>query len=292
MKLLPFIVMTLWTNGSADRADAGAMPDEPMVRYLGEDRQSTNGLLENKTNLNDQCRTIMMNSGLDVNNFAFAVADRVHSITLRELRFWFDSEAPEQNDIPSSTLEWSSDMVLENVIDYPSPFTSPFMIATDQLLSRAVDPYFEIPTKTQGNDLWSCAVGEPRSAPCPLPLLIYRFVHKAHMNDKWALMSTMFKDLVKNPPRDRNLCPCVKDQNNAVLDELKSITSSFYEGTDPNGKVGSGVFDPQLIQDLWTGDQLVFSNYNRKRCMDYHTGEKQKLETYAGALFIYCKLKE
>ena len=74
-------------------------------------------------------------------------------MTLQDLRFWFDSEAPLQNGIPSITLDWSSDnMVLENVVDYPSPFTAPMMVATDLLLSQAANPYFVVPQNVQGEN--------------------------------------------------------------------------------------------------------------------------------------------
>ena len=138
-----------------------------------------------------------------------------------------------------------------------------------------------------GNDLWSCALGEPRSAPCPLPLLIYRFIHKSHMSDVWAMMSPIFNDLVKNPPRDRNLCPCVKDhKNNGVMDWLDFISKRFYE--QRKQKIDPQVFDMEALQDFWTGEEVTgnYCNYNRKRM------KFLKPETYAAALFVYCKLKE
>merc|ERR1712029_956095 len=40
----------------------------------------------------------------------------------------------------------------------------------------------------------------------------------------WSIMQPVFEDLVKNPPSDPALCPCVKDaQKNGVIDELHDM---------------------------------------------------------------------
>merc|ERR1712212_477835 len=221
------------------------------------------------------CQKVMMNSGIDVINFPFAAAHRIHSITLHELRFWFDAEAPLKNGIPTinhSDLT-SDNLILENAIDHPSPFTSPFMKAFDTLLSQVTNPNYEVTGRKLGTD-------ENQG---PLPLLVYRFLHKAHMNDLWAMMKPTFEYLVKNPPNDRNLCPCVKDHiNNGVMFELKKIAYAVNKGT--GGKTESEVLDPKAIHDFWTEEQ-------RDLFLDFYD-EKLKVDTYGATMFVYCKLKE
>ena len=65
---------------------------------------------------------------------------RIHTITLSDIRSWFDSEAPLQIAIPTLNPDLSSNnLVLEYVRENPSPFTAPFMKAVDILLSNAAN---------------------------------------------------------------------------------------------------------------------------------------------------------
>ena len=119
-----------------------------------------------------------------------------------------------------------------------------------------------------------------------LPLLIVRFVHNAHMNDLWAMMKPTFDYLVKNPPSDKRLCPCVKDHNNnGVMDQIKIVAQKY----PINGEVEPQVLNPKSIQEFWTRDQAII--LNRKWFQAFYD-DKFKNDTYSAAMFLYCKLKE
>ena len=45
------------------------------------------------------------------------------------------------------------------------------------------------------------------------------------MQDMWSQMKPVYQELVKNPPTDKALCPCVKDvHNNGVFHNLQGMS--------------------------------------------------------------------
>ena len=48
--------------------------------------------------------------------------------------------------------------------------------------------------------------------------------HQYHMHEIYQKAAVIYKELVANPPTDKNLCPCVNDvESNNILKELKKI---------------------------------------------------------------------
>jgi len=123
-----------------------------------------------------------------------------------------------------------------------------------------------------------------------LPLVLNRIIHHAHMQDMWSIMQPVFKDLVKNPPSDPALCPCVKDaQKNGVIDELHDMIRDKGSALigDPDVEYEEGeveVFNSKSIQDYWM-------DVERKELVGAYDDEV-KVDTYGAALFLYCKLRE
>ena len=121
-----------------------------------------------------------------------------------------------------------------------------------------------------------------------LPLLLFRCIHKAHMIDMWIQVKAVYDKIVKNPPKDKNLCPCVNDhRNNGVLDASKVLIERKGSAIigDPDAKSWSEeIYSPASIQDYWIGQM-------RQTFLDWYD-PKLEVDTYGAAMFIYCKLKQ
>ena len=96
----------------------------------------------------EDCRVTMAEDSWVTDNFVTSVVHGVHSMTLEELRRFFDKEAPVENNIPNVNYNLSSAAapVLASVPSLPlsNPFSSPYMDALDLTLSHMTDNDFDI----------------------------------------------------------------------------------------------------------------------------------------------------
>ena len=61
-------------------------------------------------------------------------------------------------------------------------------------------------------------------------------IHEFHMQDLWTMMKPMYDELVRNPPKNKELCPCIKDiENNQILKYMKWMaTGNKHDGKEGN----------------------------------------------------------
>ena len=171
----------------------------------------------------EDCRVTMAEDSWVTDNFVTSVVHGVHSMTLEELRRFFDKEAPVENNIPNVNYNLSSAAapVLASVPSLPlsNPFSSPYMDALDLTLSHMTDNDFDI-----------------RNAP-PLE----RLVHALHMVETWELAAPFYQRFVRMKRKNENkrarlskLCPCVTDvHENGIWRDLEKLAVKMRdeEGT-------------------------------------------------------------
>jgi len=167
------------------------------------------------------CRVTMSEDSWVTDRFVRNVVHGIHSMTLEELRRFFDKEAPVENNIPNVNYNLSSAAppVLASVPSLPlsNPFSSAYMDALDLTLSHMTDNDFDI-----------------RNAP-PLE----RLVHALHMVETWELAAPFYQRFVsmkskKGRARLSKLCPCVTDvHENGIWRSLESLAVKMRdeEGT-------------------------------------------------------------
>jgi len=225
---------------------------------------------------NKECWSTMEKAGIDIVNFPYGTAHRIHSLTLQDLRYFFDPNADRDNGIPTINVNLESDdLVLPNAIDMPSTFMSPNMRGIDSILSHATNLHYGVAKGTEQDEYY--------------PLVLNRIVHKAHMQDLWSMMKPVYKDLFENPPLDeKSLCPCVTDiESNGVLNNLIGMSTGKGSALigDPDAQYDEGsveVFNSTAIENYWVTDE-------RLAYLMFHSDEL-KVDTYGAALFLYCKL--
>jgi len=221
---------------------------------------------------NEKCWSLMDAFGIDVFNFPYATAHRIHSLSLQDLRQFIDPDAPKTNGIPTINFDQTSDnVILNNTRDDPNLFAASGLRAFDSVLSHVKNLQYEI---AKGSDK------DKR-----VPLVITRLIHEFHMQDLWALMKPFYDKLVANPPENKQLCPCIKDiENNKVLAYLKWMSKGKALVGDVNA-INKGkkveMFDGNSIYALWSEERI--------KLQEFH---EAKDGSYSAAIFLYCMLNE
>ena len=245
----------------------------------------------------EDCRVTMAEDSWVTDNFVTSVVHGVHSMTLEELRRFFDKEAPVENNIPNVNYNLSSlaAPVLASVPSLPlsNPFSSAYMDALDLTLSHMTDNDFDI-----------------RNAP-PLE----RLVHALHMVETWELAAPFYQRFVRMKRKNENkrarfskLCPCVTNvHENGIWESLENLAVKMRdeEGTGvwrygPGASYGGCIFCIQALNQVKS--EKLLPNTDKpttnltteaewevwKENLDMSEGMNQMLREMA--LFIFCSL--
>jgi hypothetical protein len=150
------------------------------------------------------CSAAASAAGVNLTNFMGAVTHMVHSITLQDIRYFFDERFPEANDVPTVNTDLSSpEMVLSYAPSKPSVFKFPGGAHFDQVMQANDDPtkYFVRGT-THLEDL----------------------AHWFHMAEMWLRASTMYREIVGRAAakavEPMEVCPCLLEVERANIRPL------------------------------------------------------------------------
>lgn len=154
------------------------------------------------------CTKPMADAGLG-EFFGKAVAHRMHSLTLEDLRYYFTEDAPVENGIPTVNLDFTPnlDRILPNApkSGYDMNFTTIALRHTDQVLSK-------MNNKDWGLKYYS---------------VLEKLVHAHHMSELWERSKKYYENFVESPPTEE-VCSCLRDiKENCVLGELKLLALKF-----------------------------------------------------------------
>jgi len=159
----------------------------------------------------NKCKDAAEQAGVDLENFKYNVGHVIHSLTVEDVRFFFDENFPVDNDIPTVNTNLTGTPVLPYVPSFPSKFKFPLGSTLDRILLNNDDPktFF---------DRGSASLEE--------------LGHAAHMLEMLFAASKTYKTL-ENVDID-NTCPClVNEAENGIIDELEYIAHVARFETDP-----------------------------------------------------------
>jgi len=147
----------------------------------------------------DTCRAAAEQVGVDFENFRYNVAHVIHSLTVEDVRYFFDENFPVENNIPTANMNMSGPSVLLQTPSYPSKFKFPLGSTLDRILLNNDDP-------DNFNERGFNALEE--------------LGHAAHMLEMLNSVSHVYKQLENI---DINaVCPCVVDDiANGIIEELE-----------------------------------------------------------------------
>merc|ERR1719318_2029920 len=124
------------------------------------------------------------------------IAHGIHSLTLADLRYYFNPNANETNNIPTINRNLTSSIPILN--DAPDIGRSDRFKTMGLLVAEEV-----LLNENQNWDLKNADTLE-------------KLVHALHMHEMWTETSKLYKQIFDDPPAS-NICPCLVDvENNGI----------------------------------------------------------------------------
>jgi len=154
----------------------------------------------------ETCIAAAEQAGVHYRNFKYNVAHMIHSLTVEDVRFFFDETFPVANDIPTVNLNLTGPAVLPHTPSYPSKFKFPLGSTLDRILLNNDDPNtFSDRGRTTLEEL----------------------SHAAHMLEMLYTTSKVYKGL--DDIDVNTVCPCLVDEAaNGIIEVLEFIAEGNH----------------------------------------------------------------
>jgi len=156
----------------------------------------------------EKCNETMARNGLNFSSFWQGAGHGIHSLSLEEIRHYFEPDAPEENRIPVV----NTNLTAENTI----LFNAPLRGYDDDFKTMAlkVMAYFMLNDKPY---FYEQGVNT-----------LEKVTHQYHMHEIYAAAAPIYRKLKDDPPTDPELCPCVNDvTGNGILVEMVNIAKQL-----------------------------------------------------------------
>jgi len=150
----------------------------------------------------ETCRAAAEQVGVDFENFRYNVGHVLHSLTVEDVRFFFDENFPVENNIPTvNTNLTAGSPVLSYAPSFPSKFKFPLGSTLDKILLNNDDP----------NNSFAKGLTS-----------LEELGHAAHMLEMLFRASQIYKTIENI---DINtVCPCLVDEeSNGIIEELEYL---------------------------------------------------------------------
>jgi len=163
---------------------------------------------EDKKGAMERCIDVMANNGLNFTSFWHGAAHGLHSISLEEIRHYFEPEAPAENRIPVVNSNLSSEQtILFNapLRGYDKDFNTMALKVMAFFMLNDKPDFFEQGVNT-----------------------LEKITHQYHMHEIYASAAPIYESMKTTPPTDPELCPCVNDvTGNGILTEMVNIAKQL-----------------------------------------------------------------
>jgi len=156
----------------------------------------------------EKCDETMARNGLNFSLFWHGAGHGIHSLSLEEIRHYFEPDAPEENRIPVVNTNLSAEKTIL--------FNAPLRGYDEDFKTMAlkVMAYFMLNDKPY---FYEQGVNT-----------LEKLTHQYHMHEIYAAAAPLYKKLKDDPPTDPKLCPCVNDvTGNGILEEMVRIAKQL-----------------------------------------------------------------
>jgi len=150
----------------------------------------------------ETCKAAAEEAGVDFENFRYNVGHLIHSLTVEDVKFFFDENFPVENNIPTvNTNLTAGSPVLSYAPSFPSKFKFPLGSTLDKILLNNDDP----------NNSFAKGLTS-----------LEELGHAAHMLEMLFRASQIYKTIENI---DINtVCPCLVDEeSNGIIEELEYL---------------------------------------------------------------------
>jgi len=150
------------------------------------------------------CSSSLTNMGIDPTKLKYSVGHGIHSITVRDIRYYFEPSFPELNSIPT----------VNPILNAFSP-----VLPSAPLGAKAATPGMRVMDEVMSNDDGTdnyLIQGMSR---------LEKIGHGLHMLELWQRTAQAYQ-LVKLDPPNKAVCTCVtNDRANGLLQHMETISS-------------------------------------------------------------------
>merc|ERR1719228_29567 len=145
----------------------------------------------------DTCAAAAEQAGVDFDSFKYNVGHMIHSLTVEDVRFFFDENFPMDNDIPTVNTNLTGPPVLAHTPSFPSKFKFPLGSTLDRILLNNDDPDAFLERGFSS---------------------LEELAHAAHMLEMLYRTSEVYKNL--GDIDVNTVCPClVNEEANGIMEE-------------------------------------------------------------------------
>jgi len=153
----------------------------------------------------EECPRILAHAGV-TDNFAGMVAHTIHSLSLEDIRYYFKSDATEENGIPTVNLDLDAEeRVLPNapLAGYDEDFSTMGLKSFDMVM-RNMNRTGHYQTRDDN--------------------ILVQIAHVLHMAELWEKVAESYKNIARLLDPESDICACVTDiENNDILNYLNLI---------------------------------------------------------------------
>merc|ERR1712168_1697833 len=150
----------------------------------------------------ESCQAAAEQAGVDFENFKYNVGHAIHSLTVEDIRYFFDENFPVDNDIPTVNTNLSGPPIIPNAPSFPSKYRFPLGSTLDRILLNNDDP----------NAFFDRGLTS-----------LEELGHAAHMLEMLFKASEVYKTL--DNIDIESVCPCLVDEeSNGILAEWSYIS--------------------------------------------------------------------
>merc|ERR1712176_962252 len=152
-----------------------------------------------------RCKNVMKKAGLS-KEFAKHVSHAIHSLTIEDIKMYFNKNVGEDNGIPVvNPMLRDEPRVLDN---------APYMNYDEEFVTDGMK-HFDVIMKGVNMDGWRLTAFE----------LLERLSHVYHMSEIWAAAGKEYKKVAKKVDVDSELCDCVRDMETNGLAKYLQLTA-------------------------------------------------------------------
>jgi len=200
------------------------------------------------------CPPIFAANGINQTIMVEAVAHGIHSITVKDIRYYFDSSFPETNNIPTVNPDFTQNHTLASA-PFGSQYETPGMGVLDLIMSH-----------DDGSDHYM-AHGASR---------LEKIAHGMHMLELWHKASQVYDQL---SDVGNDLCSCLTDEaGNGILNELVFISNymrKFGEADNDVDHSSSGTEREAALPEMRNGCYRYRRCPNRYQALAKRTAEER-----------------
>jgi len=158
----------------------------------------------------DACFNMLQDNEELSGTYPERIAHGIHSLTLSDVRYYFNPLANKTNNIPTVNMNLTSRVPILN--------DAPDLKRSDRFNTLALQVAENVILNNGEN--WEIHNAD----------MLDKLLHALHMHEMWAAASKIYTSFLENPPLGAEVCSCLMDvENNGIYFHLRNIAILIRE---------------------------------------------------------------